>query len=67
LQGQHGFDRVGCRIADPARNRLVVEGVHVLQGEFASRDVGSYFLDHAVMSDQGFGYPAVKRRLRQEA
>ena len=24
-------------------------------------------LDHAVMIDQGFGYPAIKRRLRQVA
>jgi hypothetical protein len=80
LQGPHCFDRIGCRIAHPARNRLVVEAIHVLlrrnaesrgfaakQGEFASRDVGAYLLDHSVMIDQGFGDPAIKRWLRQIA
>jgi len=60
LQGPHGFDRIGCRVAHPAGNRLVVEALHVLQGEFASRDVAAYLLDDAVMIDQGFAYPAVK-------
>jgi hypothetical protein len=78
LQGPHGFDCIGCRVAHPARNRLVVEALHVLlrrnaesrgfaakQGEFASRDVGADLLDYAVMIDQGFGDPAIKRWLRQ--
>jgi hypothetical protein len=51
-------------IAHAAGNRLIVEAVHVLlrrnaesrgfaakQGEFASRDVGTYLLDYAVMID----------------
>jgi hypothetical protein len=80
LQGPHGFDRVGCRIAHAASNRLVIEALHVMlrrnaesrgfaakQGEFASRDVGAYLLDHAVMIDQRFDYPAIKRQLRQIA
>jgi hypothetical protein len=58
LQGPYGFDRVSCRIAHPARNRLVVE-VHVLQGKFASRDVRAYLFDHPVMIDQGLGDPAI--------
>jgi hypothetical protein len=41
LQGQHAFDCVGCRIADPARNRLIVEALHVLQGEFARWNVSA--------------------------
>ena len=59
------IDRVGCRIAHAAGNRLVVEALHVLHGEFASRDVGTYLLDYAVMIHQGFGDPAIKRWLRQ--
>jgi len=61
------IDRVGCRIAHAAGNRLVVEALHVLHGEFASRDVGTYLLDYAVTIDQGFGDPAIKRRLRQKS
>jgi hypothetical protein len=65
LQGPHGFERVGCRIAHPARNRLVVEALHALlrrtaesrgsaakQGEFTSRDVGADLLDDPVMINQ---------------
>jgi hypothetical protein len=37
--------RLRCRITHPARNRLVVEALHVLQGEFPSRDVGADLLD----------------------
>jgi hypothetical protein len=37
LQGPHGFDRVDRLIAQPARNRLVIEALHVLQGEFGSQ------------------------------
>jgi hypothetical protein len=36
LQGRHSFDCIGCRIAHPAGNRLIVEAPHVLQSEFAS-------------------------------
>jgi hypothetical protein len=32
---------------------LIVEAIHVLQGEFASRNVGADLLDHAGMIDQG--------------
>jgi hypothetical protein len=67
LQGRHGFDCVSCRIAEPTRNRLIVEAIHVLQGEFASRNIGADLLDNAVMIDQGFGYPAINGRLRQVA
>jgi hypothetical protein len=61
----HVFERVGRRIAHPARNRLVVEALHVLlrrtaesrgsaakQGEFTSRDVGADLLDDPVMINQ---------------
>jgi hypothetical protein len=51
LQGPHRFDRIGCRIADPAGDRLVVEALYVLEVEFASRDVDTDLLDHAVMLD----------------
>jgi hypothetical protein len=53
IAAAHDLDRVGCRVAYPARNRLVVEALHVLQGEFASRDVTVDLLDYAVMIDQG--------------
>jgi hypothetical protein len=61
----HGFDRVGCRIAYSAGNRLIVEALDVLEGEFASRDVRAYLFDHPVMIDQGFGDTAIERRLRE--
>jgi hypothetical protein len=67
LQGRHGFDRIGRRVAQPACNRLIVESLHVLQGEFASRNIGADLLDYAVMIDQGFRYPAINGRLRQVA
>ena len=60
-----GFDRLGCRIVHPAGNRPIVEALDVLEGEFASRDVGADLLDDTVMIDQGFGDPAIKRWLRQ--
>jgi hypothetical protein len=44
-----------------------MEALHVLQGEFASRDVGAYLLDHAMMIDQRFRYPAINRWFRQIA
>jgi hypothetical protein len=59
LQRRHCFDGVGCRATHATGNRLVIEAIHVLQRVFASRDVGAYLLDHAVMIDQGFGYPAI--------
>ena len=65
MQGRDCFDRVGCRVTHAAGNRLVIEALHVLQGEFASRDVGAYFLDDSVMIDQSFGDPAIERRPRQ--
>jgi hypothetical protein len=49
LQGPHRFYRIGHRIAHPSRNRLVIEALHILQGQFTSRDIGTYLLDHAVM------------------
>jgi hypothetical protein len=55
LQRPHGFDRVGCRIAHSADNRLIVEALDVLESEFASGNVGADLLDHAVMIDQRFG------------
>ena len=67
LQGRHGFDRVGRRIAHSAGNRLIVKALDVLEGEFASGNVGADLLDHAVMIDQRFGYPAIERRFRQVA
>jgi hypothetical protein len=60
-------DRVGSRIAHPTRNRLVVKALHILEGEFTSQDVSVYLLDHPVMIDQRFGYPAINRRLGQVA
>jgi len=45
----------------PARNRLVVKALQILQGQFASRDVG------ADTMDQGFRDPAIERWLRQVA
>jgi hypothetical protein len=69
----HRLDRIGSRIAHAAGNRLVIEALDVLlrrnaesrgfaakQGEIASRNVGTDLLDHAVMIDQGFGYPAIE-------
>jgi hypothetical protein len=52
LQGPHGFDRVGCRIAHSPRDRLVTEILDVLQIEFASRGVGADLLGDAVMLNQ---------------
>jgi hypothetical protein len=60
FQRPHGFDRVGCRVAYPARNLLVVKAIHVLQCEFANRNVGAYLLNRAVMIDQGFGYQRLR-------
>jgi hypothetical protein len=67
LQGPHGFDRIGCRIADTTGNWHVVEAFHVLESEFTSRYIGADLLDHTVMIDQGFCYPAIERRLWQVA
>jgi len=63
LQGPHGFDRVDCRIAHPTRNRPVVEALHVLQGEVASRDVGTDLLDHTMTVDQRLGDRVVNEGL----
>jgi len=51
LQRPHGLDRIGCRVAHPAGNRLVVEAVDVLQREFARREVGTDLLDDTMMLD----------------
>ena len=66
-QRPHGFDRIGCRIAHSAGNRLVIEAVNVLHREFSRRNIGTDLFDHTVMIDQGFGNPAIERWLRQIA
>ena len=65
LQRPHGFDSVGCRVAHSAGNRQIVEALDVLEGKFASGNVGADLIDHAVMIDQSFGDPTIERRLRQ--
>jgi len=67
LQGRHRLDRIGRRATHPSGDRLVIEALHVLQGEFASRNVSTYLLDDTVVFDQGLGYPAIQRRFRQIA
>jgi hypothetical protein len=46
-------------VSPTPRAILVVEALDILEGEFASGNVGADLLDHPVMADQGFGDPAI--------